>query len=186
MAIAPRDRTGHLARLRIERMRPRHVARVQDIERQVYPRPWSPSLFRTEVRGEDRVYLVARNGRRIVGYAGVLFAVGEAHVTTVAVDPARQGEGIGTRLVGELLAAARAEGAFAATLEVRASNDAARRLYERFGFVDAGLRPRYYADNGEDARIMWLHDLDGRVAARRIAGELVAAGAPVPASLRQE
>jgi ribosomal-protein-alanine N-acetyltransferase len=75
------------------------------------------------------------------------------HVMNVAVDPGRRRRGIGTALIGALLEGVGPEGQV--TLEVRRSNADAQRLYERFGFRSAGLRPRYYADNGEDAVIMW-------------------------------
>lgn len=139
---------------------------VHRIERASYPRPWSVELFRVELERDDRRYLVATRAGRVVGYAGLALLVDEAHVLTVAVDPAHRGRAVGSRLVLDLLCTARAVGAVGATLEVRPSNDAARRLYERFGFVVEGRRPRYYADSGEDALLLWRRDLQAPAFAR--------------------
>lgn len=144
-------------------MRPRDVPAVAAIEADVQPRPWSATAFRAELGRPDRVYLVAAGTRRgvgrspVLGYAGALVAAEEAHVMTVAVDTAVRRRGIGTALVRALVTAVRRRGALGVTLEVRESNDAARELYERLGFVSYGLRPGYYQDTGEAARILWLH-----------------------------
>jgi ribosomal-protein-alanine N-acetyltransferase len=150
-------------------MRRRHLRGVLAIEHAVYPRPWSPALFASELAQRDnRRYVVAlarrtgatlRAGRSVVGYAGVLVQVGEAHITTVAVHPAQHRRKIATRLLLGVLDEARALGAEAATLEVRVANRGAQRLYANFGFVPAGVRPGYYAETAEDALIMWAHDL---------------------------
>ncbi|MBA2319064.1 MAG: ribosomal protein S18-alanine N-acetyltransferase [Euzebyales bacterium] len=160
----------------VTRMRGRHLDGVLAIERKVYPRPWSPSLLRSELRQRGtRRYLVALDGRlpgrrRVVGYAGLLVQVGEAHVTTVAVHPAEHRRKIASRLLVRLLSQAIAMAADSATLEVRTTNPGAVRLYERFGFVSAGVRPGYYAETGEDALVMWAHGLLGEDFAARLAG----------------
>lgn len=136
------------------------VDEVLSLEVEVHARSWTRATFMDEVGRDDRVYLVARDRGEIAGYGGVALLAGEAHITTVAVHPSRRRHGIGDRLVRALLAAARDRGASAATLEVRASNTAARELYRRIGFAPVGVRPGYYEDTGEDALIMWLHDLD--------------------------
>ena len=117
---------------------------------------------------EDRCYLVAKVGGRLVGYAGQLYAVDDAHVTTIAVDPAWHRHKIGTRLLLALADQARRHGAASLTLEVRVSNRAAQELYRQFGFAPAGIRQRYY-ENVEDAIIMWAHDIDGPEYAARLA-----------------
>jgi ribosomal-protein-alanine N-acetyltransferase len=94
--------------------------------------------------------------------------VDEAHITTFAVLPAWRRQGVGARLLIELLDMAVGMGASVATLEVRLSNRAARSLYERFGFHPVGLRPRYYSDNHEDALIMTTGQLDSREMRERI------------------
>jgi ribosomal-protein-alanine N-acetyltransferase len=143
-------------------MRRRHLRGVLRIEEQVNPRPWSLSLFMSELRYSDsRAYLVARIGTEIVGYAGLMLAAGDGHVTNVGVDPRHRRQGIATRLMLELTRRALEEGAEALTLEVRVSNTAAQELYRRFGFAPAGVRTGYYpsAEANEDALIMWATDI---------------------------
>ena len=151
-----------LPTVRIVPMQRRHLRAVLEIDRQVYPRPWSLSLYQGELAmpANRRVYLVARIGRRVVGHAGLTYAADEGHVTTVAVDPAWQGRGVGARLLLVLFRCAVAGGATSLTLEVRASNAGAQHLYRRFGFVEAGIRAGYYTETDEDAVIMWAHEVD--------------------------
>lgn len=151
------------APVRVGPMRRRHLRGVLRIEEQVNPRPWSLSLFLSELRyTESRAYLVARVGTDIVGYAGVMLVAGDGHITNVGVDPAHRRRRIATRLLLELTRRALEEGAEALTLEVRASNTGAQELYRRFGFVPAGVRKGYYPEQGgaEDALIMWATDID--------------------------
>lgn len=141
-------------------MRRRHLRGVMAIERQVYPRPWSPNLFISEMsESRNRYYIVARIDREVVGYGGLICYGEEAHVTNVAVDPERQRTKIGTRLMHDLVRAAIEMGAEAVSLEVRVTNWAAQRPYGRFGFRPVGIRKNYYQEIGEDALIMWLDGL---------------------------
>jgi ribosomal-protein-alanine N-acetyltransferase len=142
-------------------MRRRHLRGVLKIEQQVYPRPWSLGLFLSELAlRTTRVYLVAKTGVTVVGYAGLMITGSDGHITTIAVDPAHHREGIGTRLLLELSRLAVASGCTALTLEVRVSNEAAQAMYRRFGYAPAGVRKNYYAETNEDALIMWAHDVD--------------------------
>jgi ribosomal-protein-alanine N-acetyltransferase len=156
-------------------MRRRHHRGVLAIEHAVYPRPWTPALFAAELAQRDsRRYLVALApgtsplARKVVGYAGVMVAAGEAHVTTVAVHPEHHRQKIATRLLLGVLDGARELGAEAATLEVRVANRGAQRLYAGFGFAPVGVRPGYYVETGEDALIMWVHDLGSEEYGRRL------------------
>jgi ribosomal-protein-alanine N-acetyltransferase len=145
----------------VQPMRRRHVRSVLRIEQQVYPRPWSSSLFMSELAlRATRAYYVARIGRELVGYAGLMMTLDEAHVTTIAVDPARHRSKIGTRLLLVLAREAIARGATAITLEVRMSNTGAQDLYRRFGFNPVGVRKNYYQEVNEDALVMWAHEVD--------------------------
>jgi ribosomal-protein-alanine N-acetyltransferase len=138
-------------------MRRRHLRGVMAIERQVYPRPWSPNLFLSEMsESHNRWYLVARIDREVVGYGGLICYGEEAHVTNVAVDPLQHRRGIGSRVLHDLLIAAGDLGAEAVSLEVRVTNWGAQRLYGRFGFRPVGVRKNYYQEINEDALIMWL------------------------------
>jgi ribosomal-protein-alanine N-acetyltransferase len=151
-------------------MRRRHIRAVLRIEQQVYPRPWTASLYLTELNiRSGRHYVVARVGGTVVGYAGLMLSLDEAHVATIAVDPTWQRHQIGTRLLLHLTEAARTLGARHMTLEVRKSNEPAQAMYRRFGYETEGLRKNYYAETGEDALIMWAHDIDSDRYAERLA-----------------
>ena len=157
MALAARQDHLHVD---VIAMRRRHIRSVIRIEKSVYRRPWSAALFHSELAlGANRQYIVARVDRSVVGYAGLMFAGDDAHVTTIAVSPDWQRRGVGTRLLVALTRCADAHGSLAMTLEVRESNDEAATLYDRFGFAAAGRRRGYYADSGEDAIVMWARDI---------------------------
>jgi [ribosomal protein S18]-alanine N-acetyltransferase len=98
--------------------------------------------------------------RSIVGYAGLWLMTDEAHITTIAVDPDFQGNGLGELLLVALIDRARQIGARWLTLEVRVTNEVAQRLYEKYTFKEMGIRRRYYSDNGEDALVMWTDPID--------------------------
>jgi len=138
-------------------MRRRHLRGIMAIERQVYPRPWSPNLFLSEMtESRNRCYLVARMDREVVGYGGLICYGEEAHITNVAVDPMHHRRRIGSRLLRELIVNAVDLGADAVSLEVRVTNWGAQRLYGGFGFRPVGVRKNYYQEISEDALIMWL------------------------------
>jgi ribosomal-protein-alanine N-acetyltransferase len=142
-------------------LRRRHLRGVMKIEQQVYPRPWSMGLFMSELGYRTgRVYLVARVDSAVVGYAGLMLVPDDGHITTIAVDPKWHGNHIGTRLLHTLARAGVERGAKHLTLEVRVGNDAALGLYRTFGFAPAGIRKGYYQETGEDAIVMWAHDVD--------------------------
>lgn len=132
---------------------------VHEIERRIYPQPWSLGIFRSELAKPDkRVYIVARLYDRVVGYAGLMITDSEGHITNLAVDlPYRQRK-IGTLLALKLIEMAILKGLHWLTLEVRESNDVAQRLYTKFGFHSVGMRKGYYSD-GENALIMWTDDI---------------------------
>lgn len=163
--------------VRIVPLRRRHLRRVMRIERQVYPKPWTPGVFQGELAILDgtRHYVGAWVGRTLVGYAGLMRTLDEGHVTNIAVDPEWHRHRVGTRLLCTLAWWARANGCTALTLEVRVSNEAAQAMYRRFGFAPAGIRQRYY-ENTEDAIVMWAHDVDGPEYGDRLDGLL--AGVP--------
>ena len=175
-------------RLIIDAMRIDDLEAVHQIELASFSSPWPPNAYRSELETNRLAsYLVARAGSEIVAYGGMWLMVDEAHITTFAVHPAWRRQRIGERLLLAFLDLAVGRFAREATLEVRLSNIAARRLYEKYGFRPVGLRPRYYSDDGEDALIMTTEPLaDARFRERiaRLRAELDAAPAPVdPADL---
>jgi ribosomal-protein-alanine N-acetyltransferase len=142
-------------------MRRRHLRTVIRIETEVYPRPWTTNLFVSELgMRSSRSYYVAKVGPTVVGYSGLMLVVEDAHVTTIAVDPAWQRHQVGTRLLLNIARDARERGAKHLTLEVRVSNEPAQNMYRNFGFRPAGIRKGYYAETNEDALVMWADDID--------------------------
>jgi [ribosomal protein S18]-alanine N-acetyltransferase len=153
----------------IEDMTLDDVAGVKDVERASFPVPWPANAFRHELtQNRNARYVVAREGERIVGYAGLWLMVDEAHVTTFAVHPDARRRRVGERLLQRLFEIAAGMSAQWLTLEVRASNLAAQRLYEKYGFRRAGVRRRYYSDNNEDALIMWTERLGDKALRDRL------------------
>ena len=159
------------------------IPQVMDIEREAFPSSWPQTAYRRELQNKAARYLVITepaddapnaspasgvwgalrrivgaehvpSDERLLGFIGVWLIVGEAHIVTVAVHCEDRRRGIGERLLIACVEMAREYDQEVITLEVRASNTAARRLYEKYGFAQAGLRKRYYSDNHEDAVIM--------------------------------
>ena len=127
---------------------------VISIERRSFPAPWSLAMFVLELSKPSGVCLAASEDGELVGYLVCSRYDRVWHLMNVAVDPDRRRRGIASRLISQLIA--EAGGRLPFTLEVRVSNREAIAMYERLGFRSAGVRPRYYQDNGEDALIMWL------------------------------
>jgi ribosomal-protein-alanine N-acetyltransferase len=151
-------------------MRLDDVGAVHEIERLSFRTPWPAYAFEQELRGNRLArYVVARAGAAIVGFAGLWLMVDEAHVTTFGVHPEWRRQGIGRQLLLGLVDVALELGARRMTLEVRASNEPAQELYRSFGFEEAGRRPRYYTDDGEDALVMTTPGL-GTPDMRRLIG----------------
>ena len=147
-------------RLEIEPMRLPDLDAVREIERRSFSTPWPAHAYPAEIETNRLAhYRVARLDGRIVAFAGIWLMLDEAHVTTFAVDPEFRRRSIGERLLLAMLDLAIVHGGREATLEVRLSNIAARRLYEKYGFRPVGLRPRYYSDDNEDALIMTTEPL---------------------------
>jgi ribosomal-protein-alanine N-acetyltransferase len=156
--------------LRIRPMTAADLPAVQLIERSSFTTPWPPQAYRQELEANRlAAYLVGEIGEEVVAYGGVWLMVDEAHVTTFAVHPRYRRRRIGERLLLSLLDLSIARRAREATLEVRLSNLAARRLYEKYGFRPVGIRPRYYSDNQEDALIMTTEPLSSPLMVERIA-----------------
>ncbi len=148
------------------------IESVAALEAKLSPEPWSADLF----AGELEVHAAARNwivahalgGSRntdndenssLVGFAGMMFVESAGHLMNIAVDPDFQGRGVATELLRRLTLDAVARGVTDLTLEVRSTNTPALALYRRFGFGPVGVRKGYYVD-GEDALIMWAHDVN--------------------------
>lgn len=154
-AVMRRPAVVPMPHLEITRMKRRHLKKVLTIEGRVYPRPWSLSLFMSEIGQKNtRSYIVARLDGEVVGYAGMMFTGFEAHVTNIAVDPDHHGHKIGSRLLLTIITEAIARGCEVISLEVRVTNVAAQNMYTKFGFDVVGTRKGYYIETKEDAYVM--------------------------------
>ena len=145
------------------------ITDVVAIDRLSFPVPWPERSYRYELTENPAAHLLiaehsASPRARLVGYIGLWLLVDEAHISTIAVHPSDRGQGIGEALLLAGLNWAAKRGAEMATLEVRASNDAAQKLYRKHGFETVGRRPGYYKDNQEDAVLMTLASLRQRMA----------------------
>lgn len=120
-----------------------------------FTEPWSEDSFYKELT-ENKValYLVSEIEGKVVGYAGVWLVSGEGHITNIAVSPSFRRKKIAENMVTVMINVAEEENVKMLTLEVRQSNEAAKSLYRKLGFVEVGKRKKYYADNNEDAIIM--------------------------------
>jgi ribosomal-protein-alanine N-acetyltransferase len=141
------------AAVEIRRLTYADLPQVVAIERRAFTTPWSLAMFVLELSKPSGVCLAAVVETELAGYLVCSRYDTVWHVMNVAVDPDRLRRGIASALIAALLE--RIGDDAQVTLEVRRSNGGAIVLYERFGFRSAGVRPRYYADNGEDAVIMW-------------------------------
>lgn len=138
----------------IRKMTERDLDEVVRIENESFPVPWSREAYRHELKNNFAVYLVCDFEGEVVGYGGMWIVFEEAHITNIAVDKNFRGRGMGRRLLEELERIAREKNVLRIILEVRPSNEVARRLYQSMGFVETGIRKGYYSDNGEDAIVM--------------------------------
>ena len=134
----------------------RHLPQVQRLEQRCFSVPWTEAQLRAQLPDDRHVFLVAERGDEVLGYVGLMHVLDEGYISNVAVSPDCRRQGIGAALIAELTRrAGRLELAFL-TLEARASNAPAIRLYEKMGFRQVGRRKRYYQRPEEDAVLMTL------------------------------
>jgi [ribosomal protein S18]-alanine N-acetyltransferase len=153
--------TGRVPPGRLRVATPGDAATCAAIDGATSTQPWSEAAFAEELARDDRHYRVAVvDDGEVVGYGGIAVLAGDAHVMGLAVRSAARRRGWGGALLAALVAAAADAGCDGVTLEVRPSNEPARRLYGRAGFSVAGRRHGYYPD-GEDALILWRDDPTG-------------------------
>jgi [ribosomal protein S18]-alanine N-acetyltransferase len=130
---------------------------VLAVEAESFTNPWTREMYAWELQNRSvcHIYVVRTPECRVAGFCAFWLVFDEIHINNVAIRPQYRGQGIGTAVMRHVLAEARRLGAKRATLEVRASNAGARRLYERLGFYVAAVRPNYYSSPVEDALILW-------------------------------
>lgn len=142
--------------IRIVRSLPAHIEDIIVVENLSFKIPWSKQSITDElIKNKFALYFSADYGGHIIGYAGMWHVCDEGHITNIAVHPEFRGVGVGSLLMETLIEKAVELDITSMTLEVRKSNTAAQALYRKYGFADGGFRKAYYADNNEDAIIMW-------------------------------
>jgi ribosomal-protein-alanine N-acetyltransferase len=141
----------------LRRLAHRDLEAIERIERRSYPTPWSRSMFASELSKPSSISLGAFEAEtgELVGYLVISRYVDAWHVMNIAVVPEQRRRGIAAALFERLFELTAGDGRRGYTLEVRISNQAAIKLYERLGFQSRGVRRGYYTDNREDALIMW-------------------------------
>jgi len=140
--------------MRIVNMNADHVAQVAALEAICFRDPWSEKSVASELTNPLSLWLVALDGERVAGYVGSQSVMGESDMMNVAVHPDYRRQGIAEKLCMALVEALKGRGNHSLTLEVRASNEPARKLYEKLGFNQVGLRKNYYRNPREDACIL--------------------------------
>ena len=140
--------------MRIERMTGAHVAPIAELEKICFKDPWSERSIASELNNQLSLWLVALDGDRLAGYVGSQSVLGETDMMNIAVHPDYRRQGIAEKLVIFLVEALKEQGNHCLMLEVRVSNEPARKLYEKLGFVQVGLRKNYYRNPREDACIL--------------------------------
>ena len=140
---------------------PADLETILEIELASFVNPWTREMYLAELEnhGVSFCSIVRDSSQQVVGYCSFWRVLDELHINNLAVAPSQRGRGAGTALLHEVLREGARLGARRATLEVRRSNEAARRLYERLGFSVAGVRQAYYTHPVEDALILWREDV---------------------------
>ena len=140
--------------IELVRMSEEHVPQVAELEKICFSDPWSEKSVAYELTNPLSCWLVAVEDGRVAGYIGSQTVMGESDMMNVAVHPDYRRRGIAERLVNDLVEALKAFESHCLTLEVRESNDSARALYAKLGFLQAGLRKNYYRNPKENALIL--------------------------------
>ena len=131
-----------------------HVAQVAALEKICFSDPWSENSVASELKNPLSCWLVAEEDGKVAGYVGSQTVIDESDMMNVAVHPDHRRKGIAEALVVELVEALKKRESRCLTLEVRASNEPAKALYEKLGFTQVGLRKNYYRNPKEDALIL--------------------------------
>jgi ribosomal-protein-alanine N-acetyltransferase len=149
-------------KVHIRKMTVDDVPVVAQLDRMSFSLSWPEYAFYYEVKDNfaARCFVAEAEDRKVIGMIVSWVILDELHIATIAVHPDYRRQGIGELILTTAIHDGRAAGTRHALLEVRAGNEAAQNLYRKFGFKAVGKRPKYYKDNGEDAILMNLDDLE--------------------------
>ena len=150
----------NISKLLIKSVELGEASELSAIDQECNTPPWSPKLFKQEIKGEHSVVLGAYANELLIGFIVFHKLFDSSHIVTFGVDPLARRQGIGKALLTSAISLMHKLAISWVTLEVRASNKAARRLYENAGFNEAGIRERYYSDNQEDALVLKASIID--------------------------
>ena len=140
--------------MKIELTTADHVPQIAELEKICFNDPWSEESIASELDNRLSLWLVAMDGDRVAGYVGSQSVLGETDMMNIAVHPDFRRRGIAEELVMKLVEELKVRGNHSLMLEVRVSNDPARKLYDKMGFQQVGLRKNYYRNPKEDACIL--------------------------------
>lgn len=134
------------------------IEQVYNVEINSFTLPWSKEAFLNEMTTNQHAkYIVMELGNQLIGYCGMWIILDESHITNIAVLPEYRGKKYGDALMKQVFEFNRSLGVRSITLEVRITNEVAQGLYKKYGFKTGGVRKNYYADNHEDALVMWVN-----------------------------
>lgn len=139
-------------------MEEKDLEQVIAIEQSIFSMPWSMEDFKKSQNDTHNIYVVVDKESEILGYCGLWSVLDEGQITNVAVKEEARGCGLGYEMMKKLIGIGEERGLTSFTLEVRESNAPARKLYERLGFENAGIRPNFYDKPKENALIMWKYE----------------------------
>lgn len=143
--------------IEIEELSQEHLDGVMVVENLSFKIPWSRDSFLEELNNDMAIYFVAVSDGQVLGYGGMWKIFDEGHITNIAVHPEFRLCGVASKIMDKILDISKFNGIANLTLEVRKSNIAAQKLYQKYGFKAEGTRKGYYSDTGEDALIMWRY-----------------------------
>lgn len=140
--------------MQVRRMLESDTKAVSLIEKEIFSLPWSQNSFNDALKREGNIYIVAENDGEILGYAGMWTVMGEGEITNVAVKSSARRQGAADAMMEKIIEEGRRNGTDIFFLEVRQSNEAARKLYEKHGFSQIGIRKNFYEKPVENAIVM--------------------------------
>lgn len=142
--------------IEIKELAKEHIDEIVEIEKSCFSAPWSKDSFLKELDNGMAHYYVATIDDKVVGYGGFWYIINECHINNIAVHQDFRGQKIATQIMDAMIEKAKYFETIGLTLEVRVTNEVAINFYEKMGFVQEGVRKKYY-ENNEDALIMWLN-----------------------------